>query len=238
MSSHAATEMTNIQAAHTSDAARTAAKSGKRTPQQAQASKALCDELAQLLYAACEADQDFERSGNAARLLSMAGNNADLAAGCEWRQSNPEDEIYNVAALMSAASRVPGDTMGPARSELLSQAWDRLLQLTESGRRKDIDDSFFAKQSVARACSGFNAVQLGMALEVIAGEADTLCELLQFSEQGSGDAKRTAFAAARIVAESICSKADTASGAGIRGDADTWHYGAAFEMAGGARGTA
>lgn len=201
----------------------------------AQARRALCTELAMLLQVASQTDEPNERSGNSSRLLRIASDSAAQAAKLAWNNREPEDAIWDVAALMSAAGRVPDDVAGAEREALVAKAWDQILQITGSETRADVDDAHF---TAAAAPEKLNAEQLGLVLEVIAGEACTLCDLLVLSELGSSDARRTAFNAARIVAEGIGAKADTASGAEVRGDANMWHYGQSFDTVSSDRGAA
>lgn len=245
MPTTAATETNRGQKARASTDAATAAQPAARrqqpaarqhrTPHQSQSSKALCAEIAQLLHTASQTDEPNEENGNSSRLLRVASGCAERVALLEWRDLAPENDIFDVAALMSAAERAPGDVAGPERTALVSQAWGLLLLVTGSEGRADLDDAAFVKPTAA-APNGLNAEQMEMVLAVIAGEAGTLCDLLLLSELGEENAKRTAFSAALIVAEGIGAKADTASGAGIRGDANMWHFGQSFDIAGSARG--
>jgi hypothetical protein len=194
----------------------------------AQARRALCTELAALLHAASQTDEEQENNGNSSRLLHLASESAQRAALLGWSEPAPESEIYDVAALMSAATRVPGDIAGPERTALVAEAWALLQLITGSESRADIDD---AQMGGVQPEAELNAAQLALVLESLAGNASTLCELIRIVQKGSDD-QYYALDAALIVAVSIGERADAAVGSSVIGDAHEWHYGPNFKEAG------
>ncbi len=97
--------------------------------------------LSRLLNDAAQDDNGVAWSGNALRLLQCAADIAAQAASKSWI-GNPhaDSTAYDVAALVIAAGRVPGDEITSKQRALLAQVRDILIDLTE-GDERVLDDS-------------------------------------------------------------------------------------------------
>jgi hypothetical protein len=215
----------------------------------AQARRTLCTELAALLGASSQTDEEEMHSANSARLLRIASERAKSAAQLGWHEREPEDTIWDVAALMSAAARVPGDVAGPERNALVSEAWARLLLITGSESRADVDDEQMirtlpsaeqaGKDTAHILLNGYNARQVTTMQEEIATRAASLGEWVRDLRDELGpsqsDAMYWPLNGVADMADMIGLLADALTGGAIKGDAAAWLIGPNFAGEGKAR---
>lgn len=97
--------------------------------------------LGLLLHDAAQDGSGAAWSGNSLRLLQCAADIAEQAASNSWIGiPNADSTAYDVAALVIAASRVPGDEITSKQRALLDEARTILVALTE-GDERVLDDS-------------------------------------------------------------------------------------------------
>jgi len=102
--------------------------------------------LSTLLYQAADTDEDPVGTGYSDRLLRMAGDVAQAAGEVNWiggceSMGPAEHKAFDIAALVDAAMRVPGDPCSEIRKALLDQIKAILVEMTEADDCLDLAPS-------------------------------------------------------------------------------------------------
>lgn len=184
-------------------------------------------DVVNLLYAAAKADEDGGDNGNSARLIRVAWQLAELEQALPDEHS--EDRGYDIAALLSASRRVPGDQHhSKERHDLIEQAGKILGEIAGCA---DILRQDEAPASVGPKADGYTCEQYRAMLEVIAGRAATLNNVLMMAQSNSCDWESSVLAdAAQAMCVAIGAMADVEGD--VIGDAARWNFGPNFATAG------
>jgi len=200
------------------------------------------DAVSKLVFDANILDEE-ERSdsnGMAKRLMALVV--ADLGeTSTEVEKDEFEGAFFNAEALIHGALNIPGDTVGLKAERNLRHALviiDKMTDLLRGGF--DVHMVLDAIRCTPKpsasvrnvvAPSGFNAKQLGLILETIAGNTQTLTQMLMLLQNNSIEdefAQGVCIDAAKNLATAIGAMADDAIGGCVIGDAACWHFGPNF----------
>ena len=148
-------------------------------------------QLAALLKQAARTDEPHAHSGDSDRLLRIGGELAERGAAAVGTL-DCEDLAFDIAACVSASSRVPGDTQSPKRADFIKVAAEVLAVLADT----PITDILAAGRTqspkhtteIGPSMPGLNLDQLRKVLGHVARDASTLNNLLmaaQATDDGS-----------------------------------------------------
>jgi len=188
--------------------------------------------IADLLTSAYCTDEPHSYSGDSDRILRMAADVAESVMGLPPDAEQAQHVAFDIAALILASRRVPGDTESSERQALIASATPLLRWLTDDA------DVLQEKRLAAAPCreDGLNAVQLAQVLETVAGRTQTLRQILMILQTETNPVDQwenlVFINAAEIAAASIGAIADAAVGGTVIGDADHWNHGPNFARAG------
>ncbi|WP_353177628.1 hypothetical protein [Delftia acidovorans] len=186
-------------------------------------------QLAALLKQAARTDEPHAHSGDSDRLLRIGGELAERAAAAA-ETFDCEDLAFDIAACVSASSRVPGDTQSPKRAEFIRVAAEVLAVLGDTSVEDLLGRSTPTRGWPAPAPrSLLNERQLLNVLGQIASTSSSLNHLLMAAQTGDGEVLLPAVVdAAQALVVMIGAMADSATGGEIVGDYDRWFYGPNF----------
>lgn len=206
-----------------------------RAPTQVQES---LGQLAALLKQAARTDEPHAHSGDSDRLLRIGGELAERAAVAVGTP-DCEDLAFDIAACVSASSRVPGDTQSPKRAEFIKVAAEVLAVLADTPitdiLRAGLAQSSNPTAKTGPSMPGLNLDQLRKVLGRVARDASTLNNLLM-AAQATDDGTMLAYLVdgAQALTEKIGGMADQAVEGDVIGDYDSWFFGPNFGQRGGA----
>jgi len=186
-------------------------------------------QLAALLKQAARTDEPHAHSGDSDRLLRIGGELAERAAVAVGTP-DCENLAFDIAACVSASSRVPGDTQSPKRAEFIRVAAEVLAVLGNTSVEDLLGRSTPTRGWPAPAPrSLLNERQLINVLGQIASTSSSLNHLLMAAQTGDGEVLLPAVVdAAQALVVMIGAMADSATGGEIVGDYDRWFYGPNF----------
>lgn len=186
-------------------------------------------QLAALLKQAARTDEPHAYSGDSDRLLRIGAELAERAAVAVGTP-DCEDLAFDIAACVSASSRVPGDTQSPKRAEFIRVAAEVLAVLGDTSVEDLLGRSTPTRGWPAPAPrSLLNERQLLNVLGQIASTSSSLNHLLMAAQTGDGEVLLPALVdAAQALVVMIGAMADSATGGEIVGDYDRWFYGPNF----------
>lgn len=186
-------------------------------------------QLAALLKQDARTDEPHAHSGDSDRLLRIGGELAERAAVAVGTP-DCEDLAFDIAACVSASSRVPGDTQSPKRAEFIRVAAEVLAVLGDTSVEDLLGRSTPTRGWPAPAPrSLLNERQLLNVLGQIASTSSSLNHLLMAAQTGDGEVLPPAVVdAAQALVVMIGAMADSATGGEIVGDYDRWFYGPNF----------
>lgn len=180
--------------------------------------------LRMALGQAADTEESVSWSGDSDRLLRVAhelagrmvGPAADVAS-----DGTIANRAHTIAALVSAALQVPGDTPSKERSAFIEQARTQLVALTNDPTVLDGWETYPQSKTPARQTTQYTRV-----LGVIAVQADTLSSFLVEARkraEGAGSLQPVGdLLMAQHVAEFIGSIADEACDSVYRGGPIAW----------------
>lgn len=188
--------------------------------------------IAALLKQAACTDEPHARSGDSDRLLRIGGEIAAQAAAF-MSEDDREDIAFDIAACVSASSRVPGDTQSPKRAEFIRVAGEFLAVLAGTPITDILDAGLPPRQTDSTEADPLmpllNLSQLHRVLEHVARNASTLNQLLLEAQATSDEAPLAVLIdGAQALAEKIGGMADDAIDGNVVGGYDRWFYGPNF----------
>ncbi|SDZ16457.1 hypothetical protein [Delftia lacustris] len=195
-------------------------------------------QLAALLKQAARTDEPHAHSGDSDRLLRIGGELAERGAAAVGTP-DCEDLAFDIAACVSASSRVPGDTQSPKRAEFIKLAAEVLAVLADTPitdiLRAGLAQSSNPTAKTGPSMPGLNLDQLRKVLGRVARDASTLNNLLM-AAQATDDGTMLAYLVdgAQALTEKIGGMADQAVEGDVIGDYDSWFFGPNFGQRGGA----
>ncbi|MGQ8876607.1 hypothetical protein ACUTR7_03795 [Delftia sp. NA_296.1] len=185
-------------------------------------------QLAALLKQAARTDEPHAHSGDSDRLLRIGGELAERAAVAVGTP-DCEDLAFDIAACVSASSRVPGDTQSPKRAEFIKLAAEVLAVLGGTTVEDILDLSAPTVKPSANERSQLTRGQLLIVLGQVASTSSSLNHLLMAAQTGDGEILLPAVIdAAQALVVMIGAMADNATGGEIVGGHERWFYGPNF----------
>lgn len=220
-------------------------KGGKNPGRQAEAQTAaqpVAAVASTLLQLCQQAEPLFESSQSAcsihaSSLFDLALAEAKLAASGVTSEEHESEGIYRLAALLRGVLEVdkidrPNDHERHALIEKAFKLADAAsISFGFSMEPCEMLAAGITAGEQAKEVPNLNSAQFRRVLEEIAGQSKTLCNLLMLAQTEKTWTASNCLDAGLILAQGIGAMADTATGAGVHGDADHWNYGPNFKEA-------